>query len=154
MEDNLKCPTNLDSTNSWYSGRTTTTTNTTVLQISGFCPGQPGVSQYQKKHLPYPLTPIVIINHPFLLTPSITIHSIFPVQFTCLAIFFHNLCPSFLSSSWPGTLHFIHFFTQSLSSLRTTCPYHRNLFCCSTELMSSNPSLSQPFTWKLGTLLA
>jgi len=24
----------------------------------------------------------------------------------------------------------------------STCPYHRNLFCCSTEIMSSNPSFS------------
>jgi len=41
----------------------------------------------------------------------------------------------------------VHFFIQSLSSFHTTCPYHLNLFCCSTEIMSSNPSLSQPFTW-------
>jgi len=42
----------------------------------------------------------------------------------------------------PSTLHSIHFFTQSLSSLCSTCPYHHNLFRCSTEIMSSNPSLS------------
>jgi len=58
-----------------------------------------------------------------------------------------NLSPSFLwSTSWPGTFHFIlHTFlhpTQSLSSFHNTCPYHRNLFRCSTEIMSSNPSLS------------
>ena len=43
----------------------------------------------------------------------------------------------------------IHFFTQSLSSFLSTCPYHCNLFCSSTEIMSSNPSLSlsQPITW-------
>jgi len=29
----------------------------------------------------------------------------------------------------------------SLSSFRNSCPYHRNLFSCSTEIMSSNPSL-------------
>ena len=45
----------------------------------------------------------------------------------------------------PSTLYSIHFFTQSLSSYRNTCPYHRNLFCCSTEIMSSNPSLSLNF---------
>jgi len=45
---------------------------------------------------------------PYLLPPSITIHGIFPVQFTCLTVFFHNLSPSFLwSTSWRGTLHFI-----------------------------------------------
>jgi len=40
----------------------------------------------------------------------------------------------------PSTSYSIHFFTQSLSSFRI--PYHRDLFCCSTEIMSSNPSLS------------
>jgi len=55
-------------------------------------------------------------------------------------VFFHNLSPCFLwSTSWPGTFtsYSIHFFTQSLSSPRNTCPYHRNLFCCSTEIMPS-----------------
>jgi len=42
----------------------------------------------------------------------------------------------------PSTLYCIHFFTQSLSSFCSTCPYHHNLFCCSTEIMSFNPSLS------------
>jgi len=41
-----------------------------------------------------------------------------------------------------STSHSIHFFTQSLSSFHNTCPYHHNLFCCSTEIMSPNPSLS------------
>ena len=39
----------------------------------------------------------------------------------------------------------VHFFTQSLSSFRNTCPYHRNLFCCNTEIMSTIPSLSTPY---------
>jgi len=48
----------------------------------------------------------------------------------------------------PSTSYSIHFFTQSLSSFHSTCPYHCNLSCCSTEIMSSNPSLSlEPFTW-------
>ena len=45
------------------------------------------------------------------------------------------------------TSYSTHFFTQSLSSFRNTCPYLRNLFCCSTKIMSSNRSLSQPFSW-------
>ena len=40
------------------------------------------------------------------------------------------------------TSYSIHFFTQSLSSFRNTCPYHRNLFCCSSDVMSTIPSLS------------
>jgi len=47
----------------------------------------------------------------------------------------------------PSTSYSIHFFNQSLYSFCSTCPYQRNLFCCSTEIMSSNPRLSQPFTW-------
>jgi len=52
----------------------------------------------------------------YLLHPSFTIHGILLVQFTCLAVFFHNLCPSFLwSTSWPGTLHFIlHIFLHPI----------------------------------------
>jgi len=43
----------------------------------------------------------------------------------------------------PSTSYSIHFFTRSLSSFHSTCPYHQNLFCCSTEIISSNPNLSQ-----------
>jgi len=42
----------------------------------------------------------------------------------------------------PSTSYSIHFFTQSLSSFHSTCPYHHNLFCCSIKIMSSNSSLS------------
>ena len=52
----------------------------------------------------------------YLLPPSITIHGILSVQFMCLTVFFHNLSPSFLSStSWSGTLHFIlHTFLHTI----------------------------------------
>jgi len=42
----------------------------------------------------------------------------------------------------PSTSYSTHFFTQSLSSFHSTCPYLRSLFCCSTVIMSSNPTLS------------
>ena len=42
----------------------------------------------------------------------------------------------------PSTSYSIYFLTQSLSSFRNTCPYQCNLFCCSTNIMSYNPSLS------------
>ena len=118
------------------SKHTHTHTHTTVLQLFGFCPGQPGWASTSRNI--HPLTLIMVINHPYLLPPSTTIHGILPIQSTCFTVFYHNLSPSFLwSTSWPGTLHSysIHFFTQSLSSFRNTCPYHRNLFCCSTEIM-------------------
>ena len=64
------------------------------------------VRRYQKKHSPTYLLWLSII--PYLLPPSVTIHGILPVQFTCLTVFLHNLCPGFFwSTSWYGTLHFI-----------------------------------------------
>jgi len=101
----------------------------------------------------HPLTPIMVISRPYLLPPSITIHGILPVQFTCMAVFFHNLSPSFLwsfSCLTPSTSYSIHFFTQSLSCFHSTCSYHRNLLCCNTKIMSSN--LSLPLNPLLGTL--
>jgi len=50
----------------------------------------------------------------------------------------------------PSTSYSIHFFTQSVSSFHSTCPYHRNLFCCSINIISSIPSLS--LNSLLGTL--
>ena len=57
----------------------------------------------------------------------------------------------------PSTSYSIHFFTQSVSSFRNTCPYHHNLFCCSInitssiiDIISSIPSLS--LNSLLGTL--
>ena len=38
----------------------------------------------------------------------------------------------------PTTSYSIHFFTQSLSSFRNTCPYHRSLFCCSSCFLSTS----------------
>ena len=42
----------------------------------------------------------------------------------------------------PSTSYSIHFFTQSVSAFRSTCPYHRSMFCCSINIISSIPSLS------------
>jgi len=72
---------------------------------------------------------------PYLLPLSITIHSILSVQFTCticLKVFFG--LPLDLA---PSTSYSIDFFIQSLSSFCSRCPYHRNLFCCSTDIMLS-----------------
>ena len=52
-----------------------------------------------------------------------------------------------LTSKAPSTSYSINFITQSVSSFRSTRPYHGNLFCCGTEIITSNPSLSQFFTW-------
>jgi len=81
------------------------------------------------------------------------IHSIPPCSIYIIDSLFYNLSPSPLwSTTLSGTRHFIlrTFLHQSLSSFRNTCPYHRNLFCRSTKIMSSNSSLSLKFL--LGTL--
>jgi len=89
--------------------------------------------------------------------PSATIHSILPVQIMCLAIFLHNLSHVLIGLPLglePSTSYSIHFFTQSVSSIHGTCPYHRNLFCCSIcsiNIISSIPSLS--LNSLLGTLV-
>ena len=106
--------------------------------------GTTWVSQYQKNI--HPLTPIMVINHP-LSASSIYYDPWHPL---CSIYVTDSLLPQSLSKFSlvlplglaPYTSYFIHFFTQSLSSFCSTCPYHRNLSCCSTEIMSSNPSSS------------
>jgi len=81
-------------------------THTTVLRLFGFCPGQPGWAGTRRNI--HPLTPIVVIKYPYLLSPSTTMHGILPIQSMRFTVLFHNLSPSFLwSTSWPGTLHLI-----------------------------------------------
>jgi len=83
---------------------------------------------------------------PYLLPPSITIHGIPPLfnlrawqSFSKISLQVFFGLPLGLA---PSSSYSIHFFTQSLSSFHSTCLYHRNPFCGSTEIMSSNPSLS------------
>ena len=89
-----------------------TTTTTTVLW--------PFVRDYPDEPVPEET-----LTHPpswsssnlYQLLPSTTIHSILPVQITCLAIFLHNLFPCPLwSTSWSGVLHLIfHTFLHPIS---------------------------------------
>jgi len=120
-----------------------THTHTTILRFSGFCPGQPGWAG-TKRNI-HPLTPIMVINHP-LSASSIYYNPWYP---RCSIYVPDSLFPQSVSKfSWvtscPGTptSYSIHFFFQSLSCVQSTCPYHWNLFCCSIEIMSSDPSLS------------
>jgi len=55
----------------------------------------------------------------------------------------------FLLDWQPGTLHFIlltftflHLVIVFFLHHMPSCPHHRNLYCCSVHIMSSNPSLS------------
>ena len=122
------------------------TQNYYYCRFSALCLGEPDET-FTHSHQSWSS----IILHLF--PPSITIHGILPVQFTCLTDLLHNLCPSFLwFISWYGNLHcilhtFLHpiivFFLQHM-------PKPSQLFCCSTEIISSNPSLS--LNSLLGTL--
>ena len=103
----------------------------------------------------YPTWSSDIVYH---LPPVTTIHGILFVQFTCLTILSNNLSPGPIwFSSWSWAFNFIlsasysiHFFTQSSSSFRSTCPYQRSLFCCNTNAVSFIPSLS--LNYLLGSL--
>jgi len=109
------------------------------------------VSRYRKKHSP--------IHHPehhpifisFFHLPQSIASSFFKLRawqsfwITSLHVLFG--LPLGLE---PSTSYSIHFFTQSVSSFHSTCPYHRNLFCCNINSIWSIPSLS--LNSLLGTL--
>jgi len=102
--------------------------HTTILWLSGFCPGRPGWDSTRREREWHLLLSTIIS---YLLPPSITIHGILSVQFTCLTVFFHNLSKFYLV--YLLALH---------PPLHTPCPYHCNLYFCCSKIMSSNPSLS------------
>jgi len=80
---------------------------------------------------------------PYLLHPSNMIHGILPVQFTHLSLFPQSLSKFSLVYllAWHPPLQ-IPYISSPNHCLCNTCPYHCSLFCCSTEIMSFNPSLS------------
>ena len=122
---------------------TTTTTTTTVYGSLDFVRDSPGKPVPEETFTHSHLSWSSIIH--YLLPPSIMIHGILPVQFTCLTVFWHNLCPCFLwSTSWPGTLHFaLHTFLYPITVFFLQhMPIPPQRICCSTEMMSSNPTLS------------
>jgi len=100
---------------------THTHTHTTGLWLSEFCPEQR--RWYQKKH-----SPTVIC---FLHLLQSMASSLFNLRawwsFSTISVEFFFGLPLCLA---PSTSSSIHFFTQSLSSFYSTCPYYCNLFCC------------------------
>ena len=95
-------------------------------------PGEPLPAEETFTHLHLSWSSVIR----YLLPPSIMIRGILSVHFMCLTVFFLNLqvffgLPLILA---PSTSYSIHFFTQLLSSFHNTCPYHRSLFCCITEI--------------------
>ena len=117
--------------------------NTQQQPFYGPLSGTTRVSRYQRKHSPthHPDHHPVFIS--FFHLPWSIASSLFKLrawQSFCTASF-HVLFGLPLGLE-PSTSYSIHFFTQSLSYFRSTCPYHRNLFCCSINIISSIPSLS------------
>jgi len=120
-------------------------------QFYGPLSGTTRVSPYQKKHSPthHP------DHHPIFISlfhlPRSIAFSLFKLRA------WQSFCTTPLHVLYglplglePSTSYSIHFFTQSVSSFRITCPYHRNLFCCSINIISCIPSLSRNSL--LGTL--
>ena len=102
------------------------------------------VGRYQKKHSP-------THTHPGQRTPFITFLHL--QRSTASSLFSLRAWQSSLTTSFqvlfglplglePSTSYSMHFFTQSSSPFRSTCPYQRSLFCCNINAMSSTPSLS------------
>ena len=109
------------------------------------------VSRYQKKHSPTQDPDHHPIFVSFFHLPRSIASSLFKLRS------WQSFCTTSLHVVFglplglePSTSYSIHFFTQSVSSFRSTCPYHRNLFCCSSNIMASIPSLS--LNSVLGTL--
>ena len=113
--------------------------------------GTTRVRRYQKKHSPthHPDHQPIFIS--FFHLPRSIASSLFKLRVwqsfctTCL----HVLLGLPLGME-PSTSYSIHFFTQSVSCFRNTCPCHHNLFCCSTKIILSIPTRS--LNTLLGTL--
>ena len=121
---------------SQYRQITHTHTHTQVLRLSGFCLGQPGWASTRRNI--HPLTPIMVISQ------SSLICFLHLIQSMASSLFNLRAWQSFSTSTFqvffglplclaPSNSCFIHFFTQSLSSFCSTCPFHCNLFCCGTN---------------------
>ena len=123
-------------------------TQSTQQSFYGPLSGTTQVSRYQNKHSP--------THHPMFISFFHLLRSIASSLFKlCARQFFCTTSPHVLFvlplGLEPSTSYSIHFFMQSVSSFCNTCPYHRNLFCCSIKIKSSIPSLS--LNSLLGTLL-
>jgi len=105
--------------------------------------GTTWVSRYLKKHSPTHIHLSWSSVIPYLLPPWRSMaSSLFNLlawqSFSTISVQVFFSLPVGLATC---TSYSIHFFTQSLSSFHCTCPYLCNMFCCSTEIMLSNPSL-------------
>ena len=138
-------------------------THTHTQPFNGLLSGTTRVDRYQKKHSPTHTHPdhrtsFIIFLHlqRSMASPLFSLRAWQSSQTTSLQVLFG--LPLGLG---PSTSYSMHYFTQSSSSFRSTCPYQRSLFCCNTNAMSSIPSLSLSsllvslsFNWPFSSLLA
>ena len=114
-------------------------------RFTALCPGLPRWAGTRRN-----IHPSTILNpdhHPifisFLRLPRSIASSLFKLRsWQCFCTTSFHVLFGLPLGLEPYTSYSTHFFTQSVSSLRSTCPYHRNLFCCSINIISSIPSLS------------
>jgi len=130
---------------------TSHTRHTTILRLCGICLGHPGWAGTRRNitHSHSSWSPIIPICFLHLLR-SIASSVFNPRALQSFSTISLQVLFRLPLGLVPFTSYSIHFFTQSLSSFRSTCSYHCNVFRCSTEIMSSNSSL--PLNSLLGTL--
>ena len=112
--------------------------STHTQPFNGLWSGTTRVGRYQKKHSPahtYPDHPTSFINSLHLLRSLFSVRARQSSLTTSLQVLF-GLPPGL----GPSTSYSMHFFAQSSSSFRSTCPYQRSLFCCSTNATVSRAS--------------
>jgi len=123
----------------YYTAQYTHTTHNRLTAL-WILSGTTWVSRYEKKHSPThthrghqsSLSAFAIYYDPW--HPPYSIHVVYSLFPQSLSQVFFGL-PLGLA---PSTSYSIQFFTQSLSSFRNTCPYHRNLFCVVPRLCHLN----------------
>ena len=85
-------------------------------RFTALCPGQPGWAGTRRNT--HPPTILIIIHSNVLV----------PCAWQCFCTTSFHVLFGLPLGLEPSTSYSIHFFTQSVSSFRSTCPYHRNLF--------------------------
>jgi len=91
-----------------------THTHTTVLRLCGICPGQPGWAGTRRNI--HPLTLIVVINYPNLLSPSTTNHGKIVNSNWC--IWLHSSDDLCLMKPFSGSINRQHQSSNKLNSMR------------------------------------
>ena len=116
---------------------------TTLQPFYGPLSGTIRVSRYQKKHSLTHTNPDHQPSYrPLSACPYITIHSLLPVQFTCLTVSLHLSASSIWSTSWHPPLHTPYNSSSNHCLLFTT--HTQTVATCFAVVprLSSNPSLS------------